>query len=564
MRFTELRKQNDKLRRMTGVHEREQVLRDLFKACSDTAERVHAAMFLTGRLSPPTEGLTTGIKEAFIAKDLGLDGRQSLESIGEAAMARCETGRNVYDLGDVWAIFRSYLEDSGRSHQDKSQIISIVLFEMAEEKEDVPFLLQILCEKVNNGIDDKIIIYALAGRKHGAQKEGPIPQSYRDQLSRAFALNPSLGEWIWALDNPQEETAKALLAGRVSPGVAFEPQLCARVDDIAKVLLEHKGMTLVQPKLDGQRVHIHVWANHRGGHSVKVFSRALKDVTEDYPEVVEAARGLRVRQHAILDGELVALDAQGGVAPFSVLQRRLGRQQNKEAVRIGVVLYDLLLWDDVPMYSTPYSARLSMLGKLVAGSAVLRPVEHQYCASVAELQAMMMQAYEEGEEGLVCKDPDSFPEPGARNKAWIKLKPDYMKDAFQDTYDLAVIGYTKGRGRRYGKIGALWVGILHRPEGVFVPVCKVGTGLKERDLDEFQKRLTPHHERPKVVAYSTDEPPEVDVWVIPDTVIEVGATGGMTKIDKWAGFSLRFPYFVRVRDDKTPDMATSTDEVQAP
>lgn len=335
----------------------------------------------------------------------------------------------------------------------------------------------------------------------------------------------------------------------------------------------------MQPKLDGMRCHIHVWREPgRQTLRVRIFSRTLKDMTADYGEVVEAAMRLPIKQHAILDGELVALEADGGVAPFSVLQRRLGRQENREAVRVGVVLYDMLLWDAAPLGQTPYSMRQALLEKLVAGNPVLKPIKSKPCAGLELLRTALMEAFEAGEEGLVCKDPASLPEPGARNKSWIKLKPDYLKEGgFSDTYDLVVIGYQKGRGRRHGKVGALWAAIrqpgdcpdmecVHSIDGqgpchTFLPVCKVGTGLKDTDLDWFMANLKPlptHATDPKPALYG------MDVAVETNIVIEVGATGGRTKVDTPPGFSLRFPYFIRVRDDKTPTQATSTEEVEAP
>lgn len=583
MKFTQLRQFNDRLRQTSGLYEREQIIRDLMYLCQDSGERVQAAMMLMGRLSLPQEGLTTGIKEAFVAKDLGLDGRQSLEALGEIAMKRCETTEDNYEVGDIWAIFRSYLEEAGRSHEDKSRIISLVLFDLAETKEDVPFLLQILCEKVNSGVDDKLILYALAGRVRPGTvtEEGPIPASEREKLSRAFAANPSIGEWIWALDHPDEPSSRKLMAGRVVAGTPLDPQLCERVNDVAKVLVEHRGVTIAQPKLDGKRVQIHVW-KERGKVQVRIFSRTLHDATENYPELVETAKALPVEQHAILDGELVALTVDGAVAPFSMLQRRLGRVKNKEAFRIGVVLYDLLLWGDLPLEAAPYDQRLAFLDEKVGSTGRFRIIESKRIDSTDVLRDEMFQAAENGEEGLVCKAPWSLPDPGARTKDWIKLKPDYMEqEGLQDTYDFLVIGYRKGRGRRHGKIGSLWVAIrdanapacpdmecIHSEDGQgpclsFLPVCRVGTGLKDADLAALQEllvpvdSLTPNVNDGGVV-------PDVDVWVLPQVVIEMGATGGMTRIDKWAGFSLRFPYFIRVRDDKAPKDVTSTAEVKVP
>jgi DNA ligase-1 len=49
---------------------------------------------------------------------------------------------------------------------------------------------------------------------------------------------------------------------------------------------------------------------HKSGDEVRVFSRALRDVTAAVPEVVEAVRPFAVRE-IILDGEVLALQRDG-------------------------------------------------------------------------------------------------------------------------------------------------------------------------------------------------------------------------------------------------------------
>lgn len=555
MNFTALRHANDLLRQTTGVYEKEAIIREALAKCEDSSERTMAAFLLIGKLSQPTEGLTTGIKEAFLAKDLGLEGRQSLESISQVAVARAECGESNPSVFYVWDRLRNYLESPGRTNKDKSRIVNEFLFGFAKSKDDIPFLLQILCEKVNNGVDEKAILYAMAQ---------PVGDE-RERISRAYAFNPNLAEWVTAAD---EGRMGSMLQGKAVAGTPIEPQLCARVSELQVVLKEHGGSTLVQPKLDGQRIHIHFWDPGYGAPQVRIYSRALKDVTQDYPEILQAMLPIAATvKQGILDGELVALGPDGEVAPFEVLQKRLGRKTDRDVVQVGVVLYDVLLWADTPVETMPYWQRISLLDEKVH-SPKIRVIDSTVCLSAENLRNFLMQSYEDGEEGLVCKDPKSLPEPGMRSKRWIKLKPDYMEEGgFGDSMDLVVIGYNHGRGKRHGKIGALWVGIRDEGRLQVWPVCKVGTGLTDKDLELWQNLLKPLERPAEVLApvfwSKLVDPPEVDVWVEPQFVIEVKAAE-MTKVDKWAGFSLRFPRYIRWRDDKTLIQATSTAEVQIP
>lgn len=538
MRFAQFRQFNDHLKGTTGVYERESILLDLFKQCDDHDERAIAAYLLTGKIGSVKEDLTTGIKEAFIAKDLGLEGRQSLEDIAKVAVERGEAGEANPSLTQVWDDLRAYALVPDRSNAAKSAAVNRFLFGYAKSKDDIPLLLQILAQKVNNGIQDVSLLYAWYGVKNRGDRE---------RWSRAFSLRPDIGFWV--TNSLQPESVQA------EPGIPLEPQLCGRVDRIEQVLEEHGGSTLAQVKLDGQRIHIHMW-KQGGIRQVRLFSRALKDVTEDYPEVIGAVTSIPFESRVILDGELVAIAADNSVLPFAELQKRFGRKTKRDLVNVGVILYDVLLWDDVPVANWEYGLRHNYLMAQFKdpSTGTIRVLDAVMVTDPEKLREYLFALYEDGMEGLVCKDPASLPAPGARTKAWVKLKPDYMEDAaFGDTYDLVVIGYTKGRGKRHGRIGALWVAI--RDVNGFIPVCKVGTGLSDEDVDWFTANLK-RIEAPRL-PHDFDE---IDIFVEPEHVIEVRAAR-RTKIDRWAGFSLLFPRFVRRREDKTPTQATTTAEI---
>jgi bifunctional non-homologous end joining protein LigD len=67
------------------------------------------------------------------------------------------------------------------------------------------------------------------------------------------------------------------------------------------------------------------WDGYRGqlirnGAAVRLISRKEKDLTRDYPSIVEAARHMEVQQ-ATLDGEIIGLDDEG-LPSFQALQHR--------------------------------------------------------------------------------------------------------------------------------------------------------------------------------------------------------------------------------------------------
>lgn len=166
--------------------------------------------------------------------------------------------------------------------------------------------------------------------------------------------------------------------------------------------------------------------------------------------------------------------------------------------------------------------------------------------------------------------PDSYYEPSKRSRNWLKLKKDYLAGV-GDSLDLVVIGAYIGRGKRTGGYGGFLLASYNQDTGEYETTCKIGTGFSEQDLADLHAKLSPTEiKQPKsYYVYDTTNSNAVpDVWFEPTLVFEVlTADLSLSPIYKAAhheygkGISLRFPRFLRVRDDKGIEDATSSTEV---
>jgi DNA ligase 1 len=540
MKFSQFRKAADAIKATSG-RAKETLIRELLQSASSTNERIAMGMMLCGRLVHIDEPHTTGIKETFIANDLALEGTKSHEAM-DAIVAQRAVPTHTRDVVEVWDWLRTYVESDDRSKDRKSRIITDCLHELPGEKEDASFLLRLLTGKLGNGVDDRTILRALWPNSH-------------EKVIRAYGFNPSLGTWIWSLDNPDDPDSRVLMDCRPIPGIPLEPQLCARVKDIATVIAKHGGSTMVQTKLDGMRINVHITREREGSNGsfrryVSFYSREQKNVTEDYAELFDQFANLRLSRECILDGELVALDEEGRILPFNFLQKRMGRKVNRANYKVGIVLYDILLYDDENLKDMPYVNRYLFLHGMTLGPKV-KVIKSRVCTDASQVEEMLMEAHGAGEEGLVCKDARSKPGPGTRGYDWIKLKVDYMDGDFGDTFDLVVMGYNHGKGRRHGTVGALWAGVPGEPFDDLIPLCKISSGLTDEDLEWFRANLKPIPDGPIL---------HCDVQVEPDVVIEVRAA--QVSRNQHGVLSLRFPRFIRVRADKEPRSATTLAEIR--
>jgi bifunctional non-homologous end joining protein LigD len=274
------------------------------------------------------------------------------------------------------------------------------------------------------------------------------------------------------------------------------------------------------------------------GGRLRLTTRSDRDCTGTYPELRGIGEVLGARQ-AVLDGEIIALDA-GGRPSFEALQPRINVVDVARARRLAqrspvtFVLFDLLYLDGVSTVGLSYLERRRLLESLgLEGERWNVPATHP--GPGADLLAA---ARSVGLEGVVAKRSDSPYRPGQRSGDWVKVKVTH-------TQEVLVGGWTPGKGERTRRIGALLVGVPG-DDGLEY-VGKVGTGFTEASLEDLQRTLEPLR-RPGPPF--TRPPPAAEAagatWVEPELVGEVRFTewtrAGRLRQAVWRG----------LRPDKMP------------
>ena len=317
------------------------------------------------------------------------------------------------------------------------------------------------------------------------------------------------------------------------------PMLAGTASSPAEAL-ERFGEVAVEAKLDGVRIQV-----HKSGERIEVYSRRRKPLTGALPEVVESVGRIAVHE-VILDGEAIALGADGRPEPFQDTMRRFGRKLDVDEARREIPLsarfFDCLLLGGRPCVARPQRERWHILGELVPPDlrvAALRT------ADPSALDRFLEQTLEEGHEGLLLKSPDAPYRAGRRGTEWLKWKP-------AATLDLVVLAAEWGHGRRRGWLSNLHLGARDPPGGGFVMIGKTFKGLTDEMLAWQTERLLG-------LARSREE------WTVraePALVVEVAFDGVQRSPHYPGGVALRFARVKRYRTDKGPADADTIDTVR--
>jgi DNA ligase-1 len=327
----------------------------------------------------------------------------------------------------------------------------------------------------------------------------------------------------------------------------------------------------VEDKYDGIRAQAHVSQGE-----VKFFSRTRDEITESFPELPAALAGLA--QDAILDGEIVAWDYVSGRArPFGVLQQRLGRKKVSgkllREVPVAFLAFDVLYVGGELAIDRSLRERARLLDELLAAERVThhggtesrrKPGQSRLIFDVAEeperasvirapvfrvssadeLEELFAAAQERGNEGLMIKDLNSPYTPGKRGKSWLKMKRELA------TLDVVVTAVEYGHGKRVGVLSdytfAVW------DDEKLVNIGKAYSGLTDVEIAEMTQWFLDH----------TIEDQGFRRVVEPKIVLEVAFNNMMQSDRHESGYALRFPRIVRLRPDKSPEEADTTERVR--
>ncbi len=268
---------------------------------------------------------------------------------------------------------------------------------------------------------------------------------------------------------------------------------------------------------------------------VTLYSRNGSIVSENYKPIAKALE--TIKKDAVIDGELVAVDAHG-ISRFQLLQNALRATAN-----LRYCVFDLMFLDGKDLRGFPLIERKERLRALLPKDPLLIYSEHLPEHGKRYFNA----AQKTGLEGIMAKRAHSRYLSGARSKDWLKIKTARRQE-------VVVVGFTAPRRTR-PYFGALVLAV--RDGDAWRYAGHVGTGFSHAMLKELHAKLSPLRARSSPFKHRIKDE-AVTTWVKPKFVAEVRFT-------EWTDAGeMRHPAFLGLRQDKKPKDVVLEKEARVP
>ena len=306
----------------------------------------------------------------------------------------------------------------------------------------------------------------------------------------------------------------------------------------------------IEFKYDGFRLNI-----HKDKGKIKLFTRRLENVTNQFPDVINFIRSNVKGDSFIIDVEAVGYDkSTGKYLPFQNISQRIKRKYDIDQMAkdypVELNVFDIVYYNGKSQLKTPFKERRDLLKKIIKQSGKKIILAKQIVTSdIKEAEKFYEESLKAGEEGVMVKNLEGEYKPGSRVGYGVKVKPEV------ETLDLVITGAEWGTGKR-----AHWLSsftIAFKDKDNFLEIGKVGTGIKEKAEGVTFGKLT------KMLRPLIENEKGKEVTVKAKIVVEIGYSEIQKSPTYESGFALRFPRLIRLRTmDKSPEQASTLNYIQ--
>jgi DNA ligase 1 len=554
MRYLKLAELYESLSATTKRLEKTEILSKFLKDLSESDNEV--LYLLLGDIYPEyTEkkiGVSSQLAIKAISKATGINKEKVVKewkSIGDLGKVAEKLTKNkkqitlqshILTTEKVLENLRKLPELVGMGTVDKKIALITELLTSASPIESL-YLTRTLLEDLRIGIQESTVKEAITsaffeGDKESAEKVQDAINKSND-LAEVFSLAKKGG-------------LNELSALRMEVGKPIKVMLAQKVKNIKEGFEAVGKPCAVEYKYDGFRLAI-----HKKGDEIKLFTRRLENVTNQFPEVADYIKKYVKGNSFILDSEAVGFDKKTKeYKPFQSISQRIKRKYDIEKIQnelpVEVNVFDILFYNGKSLLETSFKKRAELVREIVENHPY-KIISSKMIVTDDEkkAEAFYKQALKDHQEGVMMKSLDAPYDPGRRVGNMIKIKPE------ERDLDLVITGGEYGTGKRSGWISSFILSCIDGNK--FLEIGRVGTGFKEKKEEGVSFEELTEKIKPFIIEEKGKE-----VKIKPKIVVSVTYQEIQHSPTYSSGFALRFPRFTALRPDRSADDVTTLKEVE--
>ena len=484
---------------------------------------------------------------------------EDLGSKCETALANRKT--NVeYSNWTLDKVFHMILTYSGSGKEKKQQVVDEIVNELSPK--EVKWIIRILLRNLRIDCSEKTFLQCFHPNALDVYKVVSSLKLICSQL------------WDPEILLQQKDTLIRLYSCFKPMRAKFIPGV---YDDLNKVVAKMdrhtsgdtpNGSFYVEEKVDGERIQLH-YGDY--GKKCQFFSRRGNDFSSLYGTSTESKGTITpyLKQYlsptvesCILDGEMVAVDIETGEICSVSNVRQTAKIKGKKLQNVFLV-FDCLYknGNELSEYCLHHRKKVmeSIFKKEPASHKSLKTAHimilpYTMGNDQTHIKDALTKGINEMSEGLVIKNIFSKYILDGRNDAWIKVKPEFVNGYIGENFDLLLVGAYKGKGGNRTQYASYLCAL--KLQNTFLPLCRVGSGISSamhQYIDDkissevFSSESVPDFLKIEGFKYKSNLRPDVYIKPEDSIVLEVKAT---QILETYGEYSLRFPRFVKVREDK--------------
>jgi DNA ligase-1 len=545
----------ERLEKESSKLEKTKILAELFSKCS--LEELEKVVFLVqGIVYPKYTQLELGIATQLMIKAMAKAYGTSEEKIEEEFARLGDLGlvaeklsknkkqvtliKKSLSVEKVFEELRKLPLFSGEGSQERKIQTIYHLLLMAEPKE-AKYVTRTILGELRIGVAEGLIRDAIV--------EAFLPIKTKEEKERSeeavdYAWN-ILSDFSLVAKIAKEKGIEGLKNVKIEIGRPIQVMLGEKAESIEEVVREF-GEVAAEWKYDGMRTII-----MKKNDKIWLFTRRQEDVTKQFPDLVELCKkGIKANE-CVIEGEAIAVDPKTNIPmAFQVLSQRIHRKYDIEKmiekIPIQIHLFDIVYLNGEMLINKPLIERRKILESIIEVIPGKFELAKQLITKdVKKIEEFYNEAINAKQEGLMLKVLNSPYRFGRHVGGWYKIKPT------MENLDLVIVGATWGEGARANWLTSFELAVRDPDTGNFLRCGMMSTGLTEEEYEMMTEMLKPLiiQERGK------------EVKVKPKIVVEVKYQEIQKSPNYESGYALRFPAFVRLREDKGPEEADTIERL---